>query len=325
VGFAGSSTARRYNIMEQSAGLQFPIGSDPNTGALYVEDIEALPGIPGSVAISRMNNGFSPRHEGVAIYDDGVARPMTTQDHTGSNRIEFNSANSMLGYNNETTEFGLRRISVTAGGVNEVTVSQSILSGFYLDFIYHGNYVYATDGTVVDVAAAPFVAGHFNGAAGPAVYDDFNGLVCYATSDFSGVITFQRYSPASFLLQDAMPIGQAFGFVFNIISCGEDCYAFNTEDNKVIILDKFTSLAGDLESNNRPLTIYPNPVTDYFSIEAGNYAFTKVSIIGIDGKAFRNYDTLSGNKYDISDLEKGIYMVKMLDENGQVLVRKIIK
>jgi hypothetical protein len=37
-------------------------------------DLEALPGNANSIAVSRRNVGFSPSHEGVAIYDDGVPR-----------------------------------------------------------------------------------------------------------------------------------------------------------------------------------------------------------------------------------------------------------
>ena len=79
---------------------------------------------------------FHQRHEGVVIYDNNVMRPTTTPDHTGSNRIEFTSPNSLIGYNNETTEFGIRRLSVNNSGVSNVSVTQNVLSNFYLDFIY---------------------------------------------------------------------------------------------------------------------------------------------------------------------------------------------
>jgi len=51
-----------------------------------VDDIEVVPSNSETVAVSRMKVGFSPRHEGVAVYENGVKRPAETTDHTGSNR-----------------------------------------------------------------------------------------------------------------------------------------------------------------------------------------------------------------------------------------------
>ena len=86
-GFSGTSTVRRFDVSSQTAGIQFSLGSDSSTGSYYAEDIEVMPGQATTIAISRKNNGFSPRHEGVVIYDNNVMRPTTTPDHTGSNRI----------------------------------------------------------------------------------------------------------------------------------------------------------------------------------------------------------------------------------------------
>ena len=47
-----------------------------------------MPGQSSTIAVSRRNVGFSPKHEGVAIYDDGVMRPTTTQ--TIQEAIELN-------------------------------------------------------------------------------------------------------------------------------------------------------------------------------------------------------------------------------------------
>ncbi len=327
VGFAGSSTARRYNVADQTAGLQFPLGSDPITGALYVEDIETLPGNPNAVAISRMNNGFSPRHEGVAIYDNGVARPLTTQDHTGSNRIEFATPSSMIGYNNETTEFGLRRISVSAGGCNEVSVSQNILSGFFLDFIYHNNFVYGTDGTIIDMSLSPFVAGHFNGGYGPLVYDAVNDLVCFVSTDNGGVIAFKRFDPNNFLLYDGMPISEAFGYAFNVVTCGPNCFAFNTEDNKVVILDLTASQTGEATAGSLRPCLYPNPAKEVFSVNpAYTRQFVRAEVVGLDGKLLKTISLDGANlSCDISDLQDGMYLVRLTESSGMVETTKLVK
>ena len=78
VALDGAAAVRRVSLATLTADLQFGLGADQFFGPFYVDDIAVLPGSPHSVAVSRRNVGFSPRHEGVAIYDSGVQRPTTT-------------------------------------------------------------------------------------------------------------------------------------------------------------------------------------------------------------------------------------------------------
>lgn len=321
-GFSGSSTVRRFDVATQTAGLQFSLGSDPSTGSYYAEDIEVMPGQPTTIAISRKNNGFSPRHEGVVIYDNNVMRPTTTPDHTGSNRIEFTSQNSLIGYNNETTEFGIRRLSVNSSGVSNVSVTQNVLSNFYLDFIYKDNFMYSFDGKVVDVTTAPFVIGQFSNTRGPVVYDSYYNRVCFASYDYSGNITFKRFNPDTFLLYDSLPISQAFGSVKNIITCGNGCYAFNTTDDKVIIIKDSTLGLSESEEKNK-LSIYPNPTIDYLYVQS-DLAIKEIQISDLTGRTINNLN-FQDNKINLTALQTGIYFVKISDVNGKITTKKIIK
>ncbi|OUD35276.1 T9SS type A sorting domain-containing protein [Flavobacterium sp. FPG59] len=321
-GFSGSSTVRRFDVTTQTAGLQFSLGSDSSTGSYYVEDIEVMPNQPTTIAISRKNKGFSPRHEGVVIYDNNVMRPTTTPDHTGSNRIEFTSQNSLIGYNNETTEFGIRRLSINSSGVSNVSVTQNVISNFYLDFIYKNNYMYSSDGKVIDVTTAPFVIGQFSNVNGPVVYDSYHNSVCFASYDFSGNITFKRFNPNTFLLSDSLPISQAFGSVKNIITCGNGCYAFNTTSDKVIIIkDATLGLPKSQEKNN--ITIYPNPTSDYLYIKS-DIDLKEIQISDLNGKIISNLKN-QDDKINLTSLQTGIYFVKISDINGGTLTSKIIK
>jgi hypothetical protein len=84
VALNGAAAVRRVSLPALSAGLQFSLGADPTFGPYLVEDMEVLPGDPGAVAISRLNTGISPRHAGVAVYDEGVKLAGETPRHTGS-------------------------------------------------------------------------------------------------------------------------------------------------------------------------------------------------------------------------------------------------
>ncbi len=146
VALTGSGSIRRVALATLTAGLEFPVGD----GA---EEIAVMPGRPGTVAVSLQDTRISPRHKGVCIYDDGVRRARCTQGHTGSNSIEFGEDGSVLyGYNNETTEFGFRTLSVSADGLRETRVSDGLVGGFGVRIHYASGRVYAHDGAVLDAA-----------------------------------------------------------------------------------------------------------------------------------------------------------------------------
>jgi hypothetical protein len=155
VGLRGQPSVQRIDLSTQAVDLTFSLGDDPTFGHPYfAEDIEVLPGSPQSVAVSRSRGG-SPRHGGVAVYDDGVQRTTTTPDHTGSNVIEFSeSAATLYGYNNETSEFGFRRMAIDSSGVTVSDVFTSFMGdliyGFGVDIQFHGGLIYTTSGRVID-------------------------------------------------------------------------------------------------------------------------------------------------------------------------------
>ena len=195
---------------------------------MYGEDIEVLTDNPRAVAVSRRNVGFSPRHEGVAIYDDGVARASATQGHTGSNRITTSaSATTLYGYNNETTEFGFRRITVSATGVQEEVVRTGLLSDFGVDIEYDGGRVYATNGAVVDPVALTRV-GTFP-TSGIVEPDATNGRVHF----FSGT-TLNTMHYTNFTLIGSLTINAASGSG-TLIRWGTNGLAFGGGNQVVII------------------------------------------------------------------------------------------
>ncbi|TDP59380.1 T9SS type A sorting domain-containing protein [Flavobacterium dankookense] len=321
-GFTGTSTIRRFDVANQTAGLQFSLGSDPFFGSFYAQDIEVMPGSPNTIAVSRRRPNVSPTHGGVAIYDDSVMRPTTTPDHTGSNVFEFTSATTLVGYNTESTEYGLRRLSVNAGGVSNSSVNAGVLTGFGLDFVYKNNTLYATNGTVVDMSSAPFVSGQFSNVSGPVVYDDYYNRVCYASYDWNGNITFKRFNPTTFLLFDSLSITQAFGNVKNIITCGNGCYAFNTTDNKVVIINDSTLGLSDNDSRSK-LSLYPNPTSDFLNIKS-DIALKEVNISDLNGRVLNNVNFTEDRIY-LGDLSSGIYLVMITDIQGNRTTEKIIK
>jgi len=233
VGLDGSSSVRRYEVETETAGIQFQVGTDPFYGALRAEDIEVLPGLPGTVAISLIRPGVSPRHGGVFIYDDGVRRAQGTQEHTGSNRIEPSaSATRLYGYNNETTEFGFRQLTVSASGVTETAVQQDLISGFGVDIAFSGGKVFATTGVVINPETFTQL-GTF-AAYGAMVPDEsIHRAFFLRTSPSKAVAVFDT---GTFLEVGEVPIDAVGGSSRRIVRVGTDAVAFIANSSTVVIL-----------------------------------------------------------------------------------------
>jgi hypothetical protein len=97
VSLDGAAGVRRFNLATQTAGTQFSLGDlAGSVEPLFVKDMAVAPGNPNLVAVSRRNKTGSPDFEGVAVYDNGVKRALTTPRHTGSDFIGFDTSPATL-------------------------------------------------------------------------------------------------------------------------------------------------------------------------------------------------------------------------------------
>jgi hypothetical protein len=70
--------------------------------------------------------------------------------------------------------------------------------------------------------------------------------------------------------------------------------------------------------------LYPNPSSNYFTINANT---SKVEVYSITGQLVKSFNTAQskGYQFTITDLNEGMYFVRTLDENNEVKVFKFIK
>lgn len=120
VGLRGASQVVRIDVpamtVSGSANLPTSAGGDP----LFAESLSVSPTDPGALAVSLFQRGLSPRHAGVVLLRNLAVQPVRTQSHTGSNLVAFSpSGTEVYGLNVETTERGLRRLSVASDGLTE--------------------------------------------------------------------------------------------------------------------------------------------------------------------------------------------------------------
>ena len=71
-------------------------------------------------------------------------------------------------------------------------------------------------------------------------------------------------------------------------------------------------------------TIYPNPVNNSFAI---NSDINSLSIFDITGKLIKEYkgDFTKGELFDVSNVNQGIYFIKLKNDQGQESSTKLIK
>ena len=66
------------------------------------------------------------------------------------------------------------------------------------------------------------------------------------------------------------------------------------------------------------LSIYPNPASEYFTLNT-NQIVKRISINTIVGKEVKVIFTNDENRYDLSDLRKGIYVVRIFGNDDSLI------
>ena len=147
VGLNGTGDVVKLRLPDMAELWRARLPASSFFGQLFAERIAVSPLDADVVAVSMYRPTASPRHGGVALIRAGVVQPVMTQDHTGSNLIAFDADGQFVyGFNNESTEFGLRRIVVLPDGLREEQVVTTA-AGFSLRALD-----WSTNGLVLDTA-----------------------------------------------------------------------------------------------------------------------------------------------------------------------------
>ena len=239
IGLTTSPEVVRFDLESQAIGQRFSLG---NAGAPYgpnfADDIAVMPGAPNLVAVSLMSQLTGPRHTGVAIYDNGVRRPVTTPVHTGSNSLAFDPNTGILyGFNNESSEFGLRKMAVDAEGVSVLSVTEGLFYKFEDEIEYAEGKLYSRLGQVIDISGdTPTLAGQFDNDfnlinAGVEVAPDSN-VVYFLNSTYSPWLALQTFDKNTYSKIDEQELLNLGGLVWDLVNWGEaGKLAFITKDN----------------------------------------------------------------------------------------------
>lgn len=253
IGLGGENKVIRFDLATETIGDTLNTGGeDEFLGPFYAEDILPLrAGKADAVAIALQNQGFSPRHEGVAIFTEGEQLMNTTPGHTGSNSITYTDTEGVLiGYNNETTDFALRRMVVDDDGIS-VTGEYQLFDGFDHRIEYAEGQVYSTNGQRANLTnGVPSLAGRFVFPG-----DDFQfraveplpniDRVAFVHEFIFGTYRLELFdrTTSSFLEFRDYVVDGATGRPLELIRLGSDeAMAFVTQDGQLVILNSCTAM-----------------------------------------------------------------------------------
>ncbi len=74
------------------------------------------------------------------------------------------------------------------------------------------------------------------------------------------------------------------------------------------------------QNHTRPdLSVYPNPVADYISVNDHNEQVGFIAVFSLTGRKVKEFEFVKGDTYSVSDLPKGMYLVQIQDRSRKIL------
>ncbi|MBK9256353.1 MAG: T9SS type A sorting domain-containing protein [Saprospiraceae bacterium] len=77
-----------------------------------------------------------------------------------------------------------------------------------------------------------------------------------------------------------------------------------------------TSSSKDIQTST--VKVFPNPAVDYFQVTNGS-GVKKVVLYNVLGKEVKVFNNSHNSLHDVSDLKKGLYIVRMFDDKNKLL------
>ena len=204
-------------------------------------------------------------------------------------------------------------------------------SGHTKNFIeFYGAELWVTDGSISGTQVVKdLVAGQDSG--GPSKFIEFNNQLYFtAAYQSSGRQLWSSngtdegttahipnnvpntQDPLGIYTRELVVLNDALYFVANY----DNSYGFE--------LWKYTADALDVEEyKRRDIITYPNPIQDILHIKTNENHLKKINLYTISGKHLKSW--LNKRNLDLSNFSNGIYLIELIMQNKETVVKKIIK
>ena len=110
---------------------------------------------------------------------------------------------------------------------------------------------------------------------------------------------------------------------------GDDTFTYITNDgtensNTATVTITVNQTLGIEEHTNSNFKVYPNPVQDILNIDVDRF-IKEVQIYSLNGKLVRKIINLPHNSLQVKELQAGIYILKIIEEDKRISIIKFIK
>jgi hypothetical protein len=281
---SGAYAIRRFDVNTQTPGQQFAIGSDSFFGLYAISDFAVAPGNPNLIAVARGYLGTSPPEAGVAVFDNGVQRPVTGPGHvSGSDYLTF-SADAAKLYGTGLYS-GLTTLTINANGVS-ITNTTSIGTSNRIKF--DGGRVYCGNGQIINPDTSSLVGTLGSVSTSAFVPDSTVGRAYYLTQDSSsgsGNFLLKAFDINTFVQVGSLSITGVNGTPTSLIRWGSNGLAFRTSGGQTFILQTALIPSGDPVPSPSPTptpspTPSPTPIATFvrqLSLQTNDLVYSPVT------------------------------------------------
>ena len=96
---------------------------------------------------------------------------------------------------------------------------------------------------------------------------------------------------------------------------------------QTFVADEAYGISSNIDDTDPKVSVFPNPASDFITIDDADNVVHRVTIYNVLGKEIASHDSSSIKKFDMMNFQNGIYLVQLIDQQGQILrtirVRKI--
>ena len=93
------------------------------------------------------------------------------------------------------------------------------------------------------------------------------------------------------------------------------------------VADETYGISSSLSNPDPKISIFPNPATEFITIEDSENVVARVTFYNVLGKEIATYEANDRKTFDMMSFQNGIYLVQLKDNQDQILrtirVRKI--
>ncbi|MCW1923452.1 DUF11 domain-containing protein [Luteolibacter arcticus] len=140
----GNGRVAKIDPVTMTVVSSFAIGLDSFYGTLFAGDICTVAGQPNLLLVTLKRDGYSSGYNGVTVFDDGIARPVSTGENVDALRIEPSSIPTRFWCNSGNW---FRTLTLDANGLSVASSTNSLPGG---DITSAGDRIYSSTGDVIN-------------------------------------------------------------------------------------------------------------------------------------------------------------------------------